>query len=255
MNDGLGTPQNVVLLGGTSDIGLAIVRRLLSPAARHVTLCCRDLVAGEAAAAALRVGAPGVTVEVVAFDAVDVAAHEPTLAGIASRTGDIDVVIVAFGQLGSNDELTVDPVAAAALAQVNFGGAMGSSIAAANVLRRQGHGSIVVLSSVAGERVRSANLVYGATKAGLDGFAQGLGDSLAESGVAVLIVRPGFVHSSMTEGLPAAPFAATPEQVAESTVRGLKAGRRIVWAPGLLRVVFSVLRHLPSVIWRRLPLG
>jgi decaprenylphospho-beta-D-erythro-pentofuranosid-2-ulose 2-reductase len=103
--------------------------------------------------------------------------------------------------------------------------------------------------------VRRANFVYGATKAGLDGFAQGLGDSLVGSGARVLVVRPGFVHSSMTKGLPAVPFATTPDRVAAITVRGLRAGRRTVWAPGVLRYVFMVLRHLPGPVWRRLPLG
>ncbi|NDH47671.1 MAG: oxidoreductase, partial [Acidimicrobiia bacterium] len=92
-------------------------------------------------------------------------------------------------------------------------------------------------------------------KAGLDGFAQGLSDSLEGSGASVLIVRPGFVHSAMTTGMKAAPFATTPDVVADATVKGLKAGRRIVWAPGILRWVFMTLRHLPGPIWRRLPLG
>ncbi len=125
----------------------------------------------------------------------------------------------------------------------------------AEQFRTQGHGSIVVLSSVAGERVRKANFVYGSTKAGLDGFAQGLGDSLDGSGASVLIVRPGFVHSSMTQGMKAAPFATTPDKVAEATVAALKKGKRTVWAPGILRFVFSVLRHMPGPMWRRLPLG
>jgi decaprenylphospho-beta-D-erythro-pentofuranosid-2-ulose 2-reductase len=111
------------------------------------------------------------------------------------------------------------------------------------------------MSSVAGERVRKVNPVYGGTKAGLDGFAQGLGDSLAGTGVHVLVVRPGFVHSAMTTGMKPAPFATTPDQVAAATVAGLRAGRRTVWAPGILRYVFMVLRHLPGPIWRRLPLG
>jgi decaprenylphospho-beta-D-erythro-pentofuranosid-2-ulose 2-reductase len=112
-----------------------------------------------------------------------------------------------------------------------------------------------VLSSVAGERVRKANFVYGSSKAGLDGFAQGLGDSLEGTGASVLIVRPGFVHSAMTAGLKPAPFATTPDVVADVVVRGLRQGRRIVWAPGMLRWVFMVLRHVPHPIWRRLPLG
>ena len=144
---------------------------------------------------------------------------------------------------------------AAALAHVNFTGAISASVAVANRLRKQGHGTLVVLSSVAGERVRKANFVYGATKAGLDGFAQGLGDSLEGTGARVLVVRPGFVHSAMTKGMKAAPFATTPDKVADVTVQGLRRGSRTVWAPGILRFVFSALRHVPGPIWRKLPLG
>ena len=122
-------------------------------------------------------------------------------------------------------------------------------------MRAARHGHIVVLSSVAGERVRKSNYVYGSTKAGLDGFAQGLADAVDSDGVGVTIVRPGFVHSRMTAGLKAAPFSTTPDAVAECTVAGVRRGRRIVWAPGTLRWVFMVLRHLPTPIWRRLPLG
>ena len=89
-----------------------------------------------------------------------------------------------------------------------------------------------MLSSVAGERVRKANFVYGSSKAGLDGFAQGLGDALAGTGASVLVVRPGFVHSSMTAGMKAAPFATTPAAVADATVKALAHGRRTVWVPG-----------------------
>ena len=255
MNDALGLPQTVVLLGGTSDIGLAIVRRLLSPSARTVVLACRNVEAGEAAATGLRQSAAQLAVDVVQFQGDAPDTHQALLADVAQRHGDLDVVIVAFGQLGDNEEVAHDPVAAARLASVNFTGAVSATIAAAQRLRTQGHGSIVVLSSVAGERVRKGNLVYGATKAGLDAFAQGLGDDLVGTGVKLLIVRPGFVHSQMTAGLPPAPFATTPDKVAEATVRGLLAGRRIVWAPGILRLVFSALRHVPSPIWRRLPLG
>jgi decaprenylphospho-beta-D-erythro-pentofuranosid-2-ulose 2-reductase len=97
--------------------------------------------------------------------------------------------------------------------------------------------------------------VYGGTKAGIDGFAQGFGDVIAADGVHMLIVRPGFVHSQMTVGRKAAPLSTTPEKVAEATVKALRSKRRIVWVPGTLRVLFSVLRHLPGPVWRRLPLG
>ena len=107
---------------------------------------------------------------------------------------------------------------------VNYTGAVSSGLAVAAQFRRQGHGRLVVLSSVAGERVRKANFVYGSSKAGLDGFAQGLGDALGGSGASVLVVRPGFVHSRMTEGLKAAPFATTPGAVADATVKALHRG-------------------------------
>lgn len=253
MDNAIGEPQTIVLLGGNSDIGLAIVRELLSPAARTVVLGCRDVSKGEQAAAGLRHG--GLTVEVAHFDGGATDTHERFVHDVTERHGDIDLAIVAFAQLGDGQETSKDVAGAVALTHVNFTGAVAATIAVANRMRAQGHGAIVVLSSVAGERVRKANAVYGATKAGLDGFAQGLGDELAADGVHVLVVRPGFVHSSMTAGAKPAPFATTPEKVAEVTAKGLRSGRRTVWAPGILRFVFSGLRHTPAPVWRRLPLG
>ena len=253
MENALGEPQTIVLLGGTSDIGLAIVRRLISPTTRTVVLGCRDVDRGEQAAAGLRHDALGV--EVVHFDALATDTHTELVRDLATRFGDIDVAIVAFSLLGVGAETSVDPIAAAEIAQVNFTGVVTSTIAVANQMRQQGHGSIVMLSSVAGERVRRANPVYGGTKADIDGFAQGLGDTLAGDGVHMMIVRPGFVISKMTTGLKAAPFSTSPEKVADVAVAGLRARRRVVWAPPILRYVFTVLRHLPGPVWRRLPLG
>lgn len=253
MENAFGQPQHIVVLGGTSDIGCAIARALISPATRTIALACRDVERGEHTASSLRDGR--VDVRVVHFDATATSGHAGVLEQLAAAHGDIDVVVVAFGQLGDSDVVARDPEAAASLVEVNMAGAVSATIAAASRLRTQGHGAIVVLSSVAGERVRKGNFVYGATKAGLDGFAQGLADSLVGSGVRVLVVRPGFVHSKMTTGLPAAPLATTPEKVAESVVRGLRAGRRTVWVPGTMRWVMMILRHLPGPIWRRLPIN
>jgi decaprenylphospho-beta-D-erythro-pentofuranosid-2-ulose 2-reductase len=253
MENAFGQPQTIVVLGGTSDIGLAIAHALISPVTRTIVLACRDIERGEQAAASLR--DPSIEVAVVPFDGTDTDSFAGLIEQIATAHGDLDVVVLAFGQLGDGESTGTDVAATAQLAQVNFTGPLAASVAVANQLRRQGHGALVVLSSVAGERVRKANFVYGATKAGLDGFAQGLGDSLVGSGARVLVVRPGFVHSSMTKGLKAAPFATTPDRVAAITVKGLRSGRRTVWAPGVLRYVFSVLRHMPGPVWRRLPLG
>jgi decaprenylphospho-beta-D-erythro-pentofuranosid-2-ulose 2-reductase len=251
MENALGEPQTIVLLGGTSEIGRAIVAALISPSTRTVVLAGRrpdELTGGE-------LERRGLTVEAVAFDAAETAGHEKFVGELVDRYGDLDVVIVAFGQLVDQGELDDDPARAAEMVTVNFTGAVSTSLAVATQFRRQGHGRLVVLSSVAGERVRKANFVYGSTKAGLDGFAQGLGDALAGSGASVLVVRPGFVHSRMTQGMKAAPFATTPSAVAEATVKALRKGRRTVWVPATLRPVFSAFRHLPGPVWRRLPLG
>ena len=120
-------------------------------------------------------------------------------------------------------------------------------------LRRTGRGRIVVLSSVAGARVRRANFVYGSDKAGLDAFSIGLSEALRGSGVSLHVVRPGFVHTKMTEGLPPAPFSVPPERVADDVLRGLRRGDTVIWSPGILRWVFGIFRLLPQSVWRRLP--
>ena len=251
MQNALQEPQTIVLLGGTSEIGRAIVDELLAPVTRTLVLACRhpDTAQPE------RFARDGLTVDVVRFDAADTAGHTRFVRELAARHGDLDVVIVAFGVLGSQADFDADPEAAAEAVHVNYTGAVSSTLAVAAEMRRQGHGHIVVLSSVAGERGRAANYVYGSSKAGLDAFAQGLNDALAGSGVKVTVVRPGFVHSKMTRGLKSAPLAATPRQVAEVAVAGMKAGKHTVWAPPALRYVFMILRHVPRPIFRRLPLG
>jgi decaprenylphospho-beta-D-erythro-pentofuranosid-2-ulose 2-reductase len=253
MRNALDEPQTIVVLGGTSDIGVAIARALSGPVTRHVVLACRDTQAGAAVAAALDLGPAEVAV--VPFEATDSGSHPGFVDDLVERFGDLDVVVLAFGVLGDQAAFDADPVAAAAAVTTNYAGAVSVGLAVANRLRTQGHGRLVVLSSVAGERVRKANFVYGSSKAGLDAFAQGLGDSLAGSGASVLVVRPGFVVSSMTAGLDPAPMSTTPDAVAAAVVKGLRSGRRTIWVPGALRLVFAVFRHLPGPVWRRMPLG
>lgn len=253
MKNAFGEPQTVLVLGGTSDIGVAIVQALVSPSLKNVVLACRTPDKAAPIEAALR--RDGLTITVDQFDAANTVTHAAYLADVVARMGDLDIVIMAFGVLGDQADFDSNPQAAVAAAHINYTGSVSIGLIVAQQLRTQGHGQLVVLSSVAGERVRKGNFVYGSTKAGLDGFAQGLGDSLEGSGASVLVVRPGFVHSAMTQGLAAAPFATTPDKVAEVTVAALRSGRRIVWAPGILRFVFMILRHVPGPIWRRLPLG
>ena len=183
---------------------------------------------------------------------LDLHTHEAVVDRIWADHPDLDLVLVAFGQLGDQDQLDADPAAAARLAVTNYAGAVSSSLAAAKHLRAQGHGTLVVLSSVAGQRGRADNYVYGSTKAGLDAFAQGLGDRLAGSGASVMVVRPGFVRTSMTAGMVDGPMATPAEAVAADIVAGLRRGAHTVWSPAQLRWVFAILKVLPRPIWRKL---
>jgi decaprenylphospho-beta-D-erythro-pentofuranosid-2-ulose 2-reductase len=171
----------------------------------------------------------------------------------AFADGDIDVTLVAFGVLGDQEAAWTDVAAARELAEVNYVGAVTVGVALAERLRRQGHGSLVALSTVAAERPRRSNFVYGSTKAGLDSFYTGLTEALRPSGVRVSVVRPGFVHTRMTEGMKAAALSQTAEQVADVVVDTIRSGREQAWAPSQLRWVMSALRHLPRAVFRRLP--
>jgi decaprenylphospho-beta-D-erythro-pentofuranosid-2-ulose 2-reductase len=191
-------------------------------------------------------------VSTVDFEATDTGSHPAVLDKIFAD-GDIDLTVVAFGLLGDAEAVWQSHEKAVELASVNYTGAVSVGVALAERLRRQGHGAIVALSSVAGERVRRANFVYGSTKAGMDGFYLGLGEALRPHGISVTVVRPGFVHTRMTEGMKSAPLSSTPQQVAEVIVAAVAKRRELVWAPAPLRVLMSVLRHIPRPIFRRLP--
>ncbi|WP_053751577.1 decaprenylphospho-beta-D-erythro-pentofuranosid-2-ulose 2-reductase [Streptomyces sp. MMG1533] len=251
MKDAFGFPQSLLVLGGTSEIALATARRLIARRTRTVWLAGRPTPALETAASELRT--LGADVRTVAFDALDPDSHETALGKVFTE-GDIDMVLLAFGILGDQAHDEREPGNAVRVAQTNYTGAVSAGLVAARALQTQGHGSLVVLSSVAGERARRSNFIYGSSKAGLDTFAQGLGDALHGTGVHVMVVRPGFVRSKMTAGLPDVPLATTPEAVATAIELGLRRRSEAVWVPGALRIVMSALRHVPRAVFRRLPI-
>ena len=163
------------------------------------------------------------------------------------------MVVIAVGVLGAQAGLDADPDEAIEVMRVNFLGVGSLLLECLRQLRRRGEGTLVLLSSVAAERPRASNPIYGAAKAGLDALAQGLSDAIASSGVRVLVVRPGFVKTRMTADLAPVPFATTPEVVASATVAALSGRAETIWVPGRLRLMFAILRHLPRGIYRRLP--
>lgn len=231
--------MNALLIGGTSEIGLAIVRRL---APERAVLLGRDQERLTAAAAVLGNGASTGLL------------GDGSIERAFATAGPFDVVVLAVGVLGAQAGLDADPAEVEEVMRVDFVVSGSLLLDCLRQLRTQGSGTLIVLSSVAAERPRASNAVYGAAKAGLDALAQGLADATAASGVRVLVVRPGFVKTRMTAGLEPAPFATTPEAVAEATANALNGRAHTIWVPGRLRAVFGLLRHLPRPIYRRLPL-
>ena len=245
MRDATGDIQSALFFGANSDIATAVVDDLATRRLRRLVLAARDTATAETNAERWR--AAGLEVEVIAYDAAAPAAHDAVL----DRAGDIDAIFVAFGDLGDVYSTKAPAADIARLAELNFSAAVTASSRAADHLRSQGHGSLVIFSSVAGVRVRAENAVYGAAKAGLDAFGSALADMLHGSGVHVMVVRPGFVHTKMTADRDEAPFATTPDAVAADIVAGLRRSRRVVWSPKILREVFGGLRTLPGPLWRR----
>lgn len=253
MIDATGNPQRVLLLGGTSELGLAVVRRLL-PADRsvEVILAGRDPESLSRSAAALSSAGKGrCEVRIVPFEAEDLASHGETVTS-AWSLGDVDIVVVAFGQLGSQDMLIGDPEAAARLTTVNYTAAVSIGLHVAVRMRDQGHGHIIALSSIAAERARPSNFIYGASKAGFDAFFDGLAYELSPQGVSVSILRPGFVRTRMTVGLDVPPLASRPSEVSEAAAANVgRSGAHYVSVAH--RILGFGLRVMPRAIVRRLP--
>ena len=249
MRDALGSVQSVLVLGGNSEIALAIVDRLVASRCKKVVLGVRS--PASATTTLNRLRSAGVDADTIVFDALDPASHTKVIDAAAERMGDIDMVILAFGILDGHAEIDTDPVFAAQVVQTNFGGAVSAGLASAVQLRKQGHGTILSITSVAGVRSRAENMIYASSKAGMDSFSQALGDALIGTGARCVVVRPGFVHTHMTEGMKPAPFATTPDKIADTVISGLQKNKEIIWAPSIMMPMFLTLRHLPRCLWRK----
>ncbi len=240
----------VLILGGRSEIGTELARRL-APGAT-VVLAAREADRLDEQVTTLK-AAGAAAVHTWEFDADDLASHGPLVASVIAEHGPIGTAVLAFGILGDQARAETDAAQAVAIVHTDYVAQVSLLTHLAAAMRTAGRGSLVVFSSVAGVRVRRANYVYGSAKAGLDGFASGLADALHGTGVRLLIARPGFVIGRMTHGMTPAPLSSTPEQVAAATARALAKGRRTVWIPWALRPMFFAMRLLPQFVWRRMP--
>ena len=253
MMNAVGAPQSILVLGGSSEIGLAITAEYLKKGPARVILAT---VPGDptAEAAATKAKAAGATdVELIDFDARATDTHREVI-DKAFAGGDVDVAIVAFGIQGDDEQAWQDHKLAVAEAEINYTAAVSVGVLLGEKMRAQGHGQIIAMSSVAGERVRRSNFVYGSTKAGLDGFYLGLGEALRPFGPRVLVIRPGQVRTRLSAHVKEAPMTVEKEDVGRLAVAAATKGKEIVWVPGQFRFVMMFLRHIPRAVFRKLPI-
>jgi decaprenylphospho-beta-D-erythro-pentofuranosid-2-ulose 2-reductase len=255
--DAVGNPQSILLLGGTSEIGLAICERYLRDAPARIVLAALPGDPGRDGAVAQLRNAGAKSVEVVDFDAVKTDTHPAVIDaawGSGSAERDVDVAIVAFAVDFDAEELWQDQRRAVLTANINYTASVSVGVLLGQKMKSQGYGRIIVMSSVAGERVRRSNFVYGSTKAGLDGFFLGLGEALREFGVRVTVIRPGMVRTKFSAHVKEAPLTVDKEDIANLAVAASAKGKDLVWAPGAFRYVMMALRHVPRPIFRKLPI-
>jgi decaprenylphospho-beta-D-erythro-pentofuranosid-2-ulose 2-reductase len=248
----VGAPQSILILGGSSEIGLAIASEFLTRGPARVVLA---VVPGdptaEAAVATMKTAGAS-EVELIDFDALAPDTHAAVI-DKAFAGGDIDLAIVAAGVQFDDEAVWQDQKKAVTEVTINYTAAVSVGVLLGEKFRGQGHGQIVAMSSVAGERVRRSNFLYGSSKAGLDGFYLGLGEALAPEGIGVLVVRPGQVRTRLSANVAEAPLTVNKDDVARAVAKSVDAGKEIVWVPGTFRFIMMVLRHVPRKVFRKLP--
>ncbi len=244
------TASPVLVVGATSDIGRAIARAY-GKLGRPLVLAARRPEALAADAADLRLRC-GVTVTVVGLDLLDQAAHAPVLDGLAALPG---TVVMVAGLLGEQAGSTGEPAAAALVMRSNYEAPALFLGEVANRMERLGSGTIVGISSVAGERGRASNYVYGSAKAGFTAFLSGLRNRLAATGVHVVTVKPGFVRTRMIEGMKTpALLTAEPAEVAAAIVAAEARRADTVYVRRVWRLAMLVIRLIPERLFKRMKL-
>jgi decaprenylphospho-beta-D-erythro-pentofuranosid-2-ulose 2-reductase len=242
--------ERVLLLGATSGIARSVARELAAQG-HPLVLAARDVEAAERLAADLTVRF-GTEARVWAFDALDFASH----GALAERAAGEEVggVVLCYGAMVDQAEAQRDPARALEMIQVNYASPVSVLERLAPVLAARGRGFVCALSSVAGDRGRPSNYLYGSTKAGLDAYLEGLRPRLHRDGVAVINVKPGVVDTGMTFGMERLPLMAPPDRVGRDVARAIRRRATTVYTPFFWRFIMLVIRALPTRLYRRLAL-
>ena len=240
--------MKVAFAGATRGIGRALAR-LLAEGGHEIFLLGRDAeqLARSAADLAVRAGRP---VRHAPLDLGEPTTFEPALQTADAATGGFDTLVVTAADFAPQDALEDDPARLRRLLDADFTGTVLLCEAARpRLLARRG--TLCVFGSVAGDRGRSSVVLYGAAKAGLAHYLEGLDHRYRRQGLRVVTIKPGFVRTGMTQGLPEPPFAADAEPVARHALRALERGTPVAYAPPVWRLVMAVIRRLPRAVMRR----
>ena len=192
----------------------------------------------------------GAEIQTLEFDATDFSNHRNFYESLTAKP---DIVIATFGYMSDQDEVRNDLVDIKRTIDINFTGMASVLSVVAEDFEKRGSGSIAAISSVAGDRGRQSNYIYGSAKAGLSAFLSGLRNRLAEKGVHVMTVKPGFARTKMTENLelPAA-LTASPEQIAEAVFQGVEKKRNVVYTLWMWRFIMLIIKHIPEFIFKKM---
>ena len=241
-------PKRILVLGATSAIAMAVMRKLVTPSA-HFFLVARSKEKLTAVAQDLLVRG-ALRVDMVVADLDDTGAHPQMLTVATSQLGAIDLAVLAHGVLGEQADAERDYFAAEPILVTNFLSAVSLLTWLANYCESQGRGTLAVISSVAGDRGRKSNYVYGASKAALDAFLSGLRNRCDRSGVQVLTIKPGFVATPMTAHIPKNGLFATPEQVASGILNAVRRRKDVVYVPWFWRPIMTIIKAVPERIFK-----
>ncbi len=245
--------SSVLILGATSGIARAIALEFASHRS-DLILAGRDAEELTALAADLQLRF-GVSAQVQCLDVLDAAAIETSLpAGLVTAGDALAGVVLCVGTMGTEEKARADRAEAVRILNTNFTGCVLALNVVANHFEKRKRGFICALSSVAGDRGRQSNYLYGSAKAGLSAYLQGLRNRLFRSGVRVITVKPGFVDTGMTFGRPGLFLLASPETVARGVYKAIARGKDIVYLPWFWRWIMLVIRGVPETIFKRLRL-
>ncbi len=242
--------MKILVLGGTSPIARALALRFAGRGA-HLYIAARDAEEGARIASdiQLRSGAPAFA---GVFDAADFASHSALIERASAELGGLEGVILCFGTLGDEERAQVDPAEALAVINQNYTGAVSLLTLAAAKLEAQGYGFIIVLGSVAGDRGRGRNYVYGSAKGALHLFTQGLRARLSRTKVHVMTVVLGTVDTRMTWGREGTVLTVAPERAADVIYSAWRNRREIIYVPGFWRPIMMIVKLIPERLFKRI---